>query len=188
MPIPFFRDRTPRSRATRLHIAQTLLQLLKKSPLEMITTTKLIQESHVSRMTFYKYFIRKEDVLTDYLYELVNAYRIDRGAHPEIHELFDYHAVCHCLHYFAQHWEAALTMIRSGMTGMMLQAVNDYVDAYVIPESKHHPMALYAYAGALCNAYIRWIQDPQNRTPEEIAQILCAKVSFLSSDTSYPRK
>ena len=65
---------TVRNQPIRICIAQALINLLAKKPLEDITITELVKAAHVSRMTFYKYYASKQDVLSDYMYEMMNQY------------------------------------------------------------------------------------------------------------------
>ena len=167
-----FAKHTQRNQATRLHIAQTLLRLLAKEPLNTITTTKLIQESNVSRMTFYKYYGSKQDVLADYLYEIVTAYRMDLKQHPEVGNFHEFSHICHCLRFFANYQDLFRILIHANLHGLILETINEYMDLYVLPEGEYSQYELYYYAGAISNTYTKWITSGQKQSPEAIATIL----------------
>lgn len=168
----FSAKRTPRNQATRLRIAQTLLALLQERPLAQITTSELIEKSHVSRMTFYKYFGTKEEVLADYLCEIISAYRADMKQAIHTGVFMDERHICHCLRFLQQYRLFFLTLIRSNLYGLMIDALNGYMDAYVLKEGNYSKYELYYFAGALCNLYTKWLQSGMSEPPEVIARLV----------------
>lgn len=55
---------------TKKHIVEVFSQLVDKYGYDQITVTMLIQESHIGRTTFYRYFKDKDDVL-DASYQMI---------------------------------------------------------------------------------------------------------------------
>lgn len=58
------------------------------------------------------------------------------------------------------------------MYSVIINAVNDYMDTYVLPASRYSRYELYYYAGALCNIYIKWLESGMLEAPEEIAKMV----------------
>ncbi len=52
---------------TQSWIIKALLKLLKDFPFNVLTITEICQEADVSRVTFYRYFNTKEDILLKYI-------------------------------------------------------------------------------------------------------------------------
>ena len=75
MPNP----KTEKNRETRRCIGEALLQLMKEKSLEEIRITDIVGMAHVSRMTYYKYYDHKIEVLSDYLDELEQSALIELG-------------------------------------------------------------------------------------------------------------
>ena len=163
---------TERNLFVRMYIANTLLTLMGNKPLEEITITELVKQANVSRMTFYKYYKSKMEVLTDYMYEMVNAYMEDAKKNKDIGDLHEYKHICHCFRFFQQYGPAIMTLVSANMYSVIINALNDYMDTYILPISMHTKYELYYYAGALCNTYIKWMEAGAKETPEEIARMV----------------
>ena len=59
----------------RTYIVEGLLRMMRKRPYESIKVTDIVREAGVSRMTYYRHFKAKSDVLTcliDYIIKSVN--------------------------------------------------------------------------------------------------------------------
>ena len=163
---------TNRNRYIRMCIAKTLIQLLAAKPLNEITVTALVKEANVSRMTFYKYYSSKEEVLSDYLYEIVNEYMQGLKQKEDIGGIHDLKHICYCLTFFKEHSSLIMTLVKADMYNVIMEALNNYMDQYVLPNSNDSRYDLYYYAGALCNVYIKWIERGAVESPEEIAEIV----------------
>ena len=58
------------------------------------------------------------------------------------------------------------------MYSVIINALNNYMDTYVLPVSNRSRYELYYYAGALCNTYIKWVESGMRESPEEISEIV----------------
>ncbi|MGL4737147.1 MAG: TetR/AcrR family transcriptional regulator [Cellulosilyticaceae bacterium] len=164
---------TTRNQPCRMCIAQTLIDLMKVKKLENITVTELVKKAHVSRMTFYKYYTSKEEVLSDYLYEMVNEYIADTREHvDDIGEVHDIKRICHCLNFFKAYSPFLLTLVAARQYSIIIEAINNYMDIYVIPTSRYAPYEVYYYAGALSNVFIKWLESGMEESPERIAEMI----------------
>lgn len=163
---------TARNQFVRMCIAKTLLRLMDEKNLEEITITELVKKANVSRMTFYKYYKSKQEVLEDYMYEIVNDYMEDAKRREDIGGFHDYSHICHCFQFFQQFESFIQTLIHANMYSVIINALNDYMDLYVMPDYNRTRYDLYYYAGALCNTYIKWVESGMKESPEEIAEIV----------------
>ena len=163
---------TDRNRYIRMCIARTLIQLMESKNLDDITITELVKKANVSRMTFYKYYKSKQAVLSDYMYEIVNDYVKDLKKRADIGKFHEFRRICHCFEFFKQYSNLIMILINSNMYSVVINAVNNYMDTYVLPVTHYSRYELYYYGGALCNTYIKWIENGMVETPEEIAKII----------------
>ena len=58
-------------------IYAALLNLTKEKPFKEITITDITKKANISRMTFYRYYTCKEDILLDHLAKVVEKYNLD---------------------------------------------------------------------------------------------------------------
>lgn len=163
---------TTRNQYIRLCIARSLLKLMEEKAFEKITITEIVNNANVSRMTFYKYYKSKLEVLSDYMYEIVNEYMKESKIRTDIGQFRDYKHICHCFTFFKQYSSFILTLIQANMHAVIMNALNDYMDTYVLQTSEYSRYELYYYAGALCNTYLKWIESGMQETPEEIATMV----------------
>lgn len=167
---------TARNQPVRMCIARTLIQLMERTELDQIKITELVRKANVSRMTFYKYYRTKQAVLEDYMYEIVNAYMEDAKGRADIGEFHDLRHICHCFEFFKKYHRFILILVKANKYSVVIQAINDYMDTYVLSNSEYTRYELYYYAGALCNTYIKWIEGGMVEEPEEIARVVYSHV------------
>ena len=67
-------NRSERNRFTRMNLGEAIIALMQKKDYDKITVSEIAQKAGVSRMTYYNYFETKEDVLSNYLEEIVLQY------------------------------------------------------------------------------------------------------------------
>ncbi len=163
---------TKRNQHIRLHIAESLIMMMKKKQLEDITITELVKEAHVSRMTFYKYYRTKTCVLQDYMYEMVSAYMLDVEQKPEIGGFHERAHILHCFEFFREYREFAHVLILSGLQYIITNALNDYMDTYMTSDGNDAKYKLYYYAGAICNVYLKWVENECAESPEELTDMI----------------
>lgn len=163
---------TVRNQYIRMCIAKALIQLLESKGLEEITITALAKAANVSRMTFYKYYTNKQEVVVDYMYELMSEYMDEINKRTDIGRFREQKHIYHCFMFFRQHATELMTLVKADMYSVIINTVNDYMDLYVLPGSGYSKFELYYYAGALCNIYIKWLEGNMVETPQEIAEIV----------------
>ena len=65
-----------------------------------------------------------------------------------------------------------MILANANMYSIIINALNNYMDGYVLPNFPYSRYELYYYAGALCNTFIKWIESGMRETPEEIATLV----------------
>lgn len=160
---------TIRNRFTRSCIAEALLSLMKKKDFSSIRVTDIVKRAGISRMTYYKYYETKNDVLSDYLTEIVNDYISEVNSRTDIGHFHDRKRICHCFSFFEKHHAFFEILLHANLYSIIIDAINNYMDSYLVPEGTHSRYELYYYAGALLNVYIKWLAHGRTETPDEMA-------------------
>lgn len=91
---------------TKDTISNTLLKLLEKNAFDDITISTIIDESHISRSTFYRHFKHKEDVLTYLYYQRFDSLFFDKNTRLSYYQL-----ASQSIQYANQHRKLLLNMI-----------------------------------------------------------------------------
>lgn len=161
-------------------IAETLIHMLLAEDLEDIRIKDLCDRAEVSRMTYYRYFTDKSEILEYYMEMIFDEFMEAERAKPEI----AFHTMEHivfCLEYFRQHGHYASCLYKAGMEGVMLKAINRYLrmnqfgnrlakDAEM--KNSRRAFMLYAYGGAIYNCYMQWVLEEYATDVQTIAQVI----------------
>lgn len=170
---------TKRNQFVRMCIGKALIQLLDTKAFEKITITEIVQHANVSRMTFYKYYKTKQEVLEDYMFEVVHAYYRDASCREDIGGVGDLKHICHGFYFFKQYSDFVMTLVKANQYTIIMNAINEYMLylAKDISVSMSH-YDLYYYAGAVCNVYMNWVMNGMKESPETMAQIVYRNIVF----------
>ncbi|MGL4949561.1 MAG: hypothetical protein ACRC5M_04205, partial [Anaeroplasmataceae bacterium] len=78
--------------------------------------------------------------------------------------------------YFRNYRKFVLSVIKSNMTHILLDGLNNYILQKTKKVGSHFsPIKLYAYSGALFNIYLEWIKNEKIGTIEEIVDAITVK-------------
>lgn len=155
-------------------ITTALIKLTKEKPLSSISVSELTEKAGVSRMTYYRNYSSKEEILRSYMNQIVTAYRedLDKMKTPETYGSYD--RILHCFRYFEKYQDFLNCLLKIGMGNILLNALSSYLlDTYYKDSSD---ITLYytlqAYAGALFNIYMAWMKNGAKESVEELAAIV----------------
>lgn len=155
-------------------ILTALIQLVEKKPFSQISISEIAERAGVSRMTYYRNYTSKEDILLLHTQELIQAYDNDLKSMNPPNPFGSYKNVLHCFYYFEK-WELFLScLIKAGMNSHLLDALTDYLIKTHYQNSSDRELyySLRAYAGSLYSMYIAWLQQSPRETPEMMADII----------------
>ena len=160
--------------ATKQAVVEALMRLLNKKAMDDISISELAKEAGISRMTFYRNYQVKEDVLLDHFKSVLEDYKKDNDEHYGEGRFSDRKNIVHCFEYFAKHKQFLEAVLKSGYYYTFLAIVDNYVmETWMKPgDGMEKEYRLHAFAGALFNVYISWVTNGYKETPEEIADIL----------------
>lgn len=160
---------TKRNQFTRMCIGEAVIALMKEKTFDKIKILDITLKAGVSRMTFYKYYHSKEEVLDDYLKEMVSGYVEKYQSNPAEH-FPNYEDTLNALNYFDQYADFFLVLAHSGCYSLLIDAINQYMEERIIPFYNISPYSIYYYAGALLNTFIKWEESGKTETAEVIAK------------------
>ena len=155
-------------------ITDALFALMQERPLDRITITDVIRRAEVARVSFYRNYASKEDVLVTLVRDVLETYRAEAD-----YDLTDYTSrrnVVRAFRYFERYRDYALNLYHSGFGAMLLEELNRFhVEiAGVMPAASPKRYQLYAFIGALLNTAIVWLQEDAPAPVETVAEeLLC---------------
>lgn len=160
-----------------LGLQKALLQLMADKPFSRITVAELAERAGVSRLTFYRNYASKEEVLTAYFDGLFDEYFQEMGNEgwPSLRE-----ALIRCFESWQAHADDTRLLIRNGLSDLIHQPFGRYLDQVL--DRVRPPIALTHtqrrfVVGGLFFVLVDWLEESDGRTADDLAgQIL----GFLS--------
>ncbi len=135
-----------------------LLKLIKEKPFSSITISELTAKAGVSRITFYRNYTSKEEVLTSYIHDILYDY-IQTHSNGKDHSgiFYDRAHVAHALRYFDQYRDFIDGLIECGFGILFLNELTSIALQIWNPDKQPSlNNQLIAYVGMLYNLYIAW--------------------------------
>lgn len=149
------------------YITQSLLYLMKKEKFENITVTDISKKAGVNRITFYRNFNSKEEVLKCYLDSITdNFIKTSKILYtPDNFQSYIIYLFTHLERYKA----IGILLYKSNMVHFL----KDEFDRIFLAKAKNSNET-YHYAfisGGLYNLYYYWIKNNFKENPQELANI-----------------
>lgn len=155
-------------------LAEALIKLLEGHALSEISVTDICKEAGFSRMTYYRNFQSKEDILTQYLHNMVDSFRRDCLERYPGKNSRSYELIHHGLAFFRQYRVVLQRLIDANLISILQESLNYYFETHIAGENpdmgRHYEM--YYYSGALVNIFSLWISRDLAESPEELARII----------------
>ena len=174
-------NKNERNRFTRMCLGDALIALMKQKDFKKITVSNISKKAGLSRVTYYKYYVQKEDIVNDYLAELVAEYIYEVNCHPEIGSMMTYKHILFSLNFFDKYADFFKTLENAGLHSLIINAMNTFMEENVFKEYPGSIYELYCYAGALLNIFLTWEKNNKNISSENLAQII---ENFIAKETN----
>lgn len=159
----------------KLYIVEALCALMKNTSFQDISITAVTKKAGVSRMSFYRNFESKEDVISYYIDYMMKAYLANSPIYqPGTHNFKTKAHIEFTLCYFREYREFFLCLDKEHLTGLLLSKIDAYISENVkVPQDDPtYHYRLYAFAGALYNVYIEWIKHNMTVPASALADML----------------
>ena len=150
------------------YIITALLQLMQKKPFAQISVTELCRKAGVSRMSFYRNFECKEDVLKKWCAGITDKFVAESGISYRENTLKDYFTTLftHVLQYremaFVLRRNSLLWIVRDDIDRVFFETYRGVYDEY----------KMHFITGGIFNACMLWVENGLRETPEELASRL----------------
>lgn len=154
------------------------MRLMKEKKFDKISVGELCKAAGVSRMTYYRSYNNKEDILLQHLDECFTVYLADLPAK-------DFYGVA--LSFF-QFWqgqarEFLIAVVRSGLSAQLMDRFYGYLDQIIpqmVPSEEVQPFVKSFLAGGLYKMLMDWMKTGTQTAPEEMAAFLAAGSKALT--------
>lgn len=158
----------------KIYMAEALISLMEHENIDSISITSIVDKAGVSRMTYYRYFEDKKELLSFYMEYLFDLYldTVDKNGEFEFRS---YEHILKSLDFFKQYRPFVLCLHNAGMSNIMLDSLNLYISR--LPKfnknDKELVYSMYLYAGALYNTYLQWMLYDIDTPSTVIARAIC---------------
>lgn len=163
-------------------ITDALFSLMHEKSLSDISITEIIKKSGVARVSFYRNYTSKEDVLVTLVRDILNQFQEE--AEYDLSDYLSYRHVLRNFQYLKKYESYVMDMYRSGFGTLILEELNVFHEmiAGFMPARSLDKYSIYIYIGALYDTAMVWLQNGSVETPEEVARYFCKKMKALEGE------
>lgn len=159
-------------------VFRALLELLEEKSMDEIKITELTGRAHVARMSFYRNYESKKDIIRQMLFFWLDEYL---ESHPYDTSYFaSYNNILFSLGFMKEHGKDLLSIHNLGMTTLLLETLNEFHEVLTgdMPQNDPERYQIYLYIGGLYNVAVIWMQSGMTESLEEIANIVSKYFSW----------
>ncbi|MBS6196685.1 MAG: TetR/AcrR family transcriptional regulator [Clostridiales bacterium] len=149
-------------------MADALLILLRKKPLENITIQEIATLADVGRVTYYRNFTSKEDILNFKLDKLMTEW-VEKEM--RVKDPTPYQLALKFFQFFAQNKELVQTLMQSELYLLLLRQLIDKLTIYGTPKQIGRYEQIFLSFG-LCGIILTWMNTGMKESPEEMGEIV----------------
>lgn len=161
---------------SKFYIVQALFRLMSEYDYEKISITDITKKAGVGRVTFYRHFKRKEDVLIYYFEHSKKRFEFSRRIYPRCRQ--DYvKVVTEVLNLFKENKEPLKSIKRARLEYLYLDYLNKrFSETFKKDYPGKSAYTPFIYSGMLFNVSMAWLE---NDCKEEVSDIAETIVSAL---------
>jgi len=155
---------------SRQWLMDALLALMEKRSFESITVTDITKKAGVARLTFYRHYESKEQIIEDYYSDTFNRFIEEI---TQASKVANRDALCRCFEYWRQEEKVVKTLVRHNMKDLLYDNIESYfrcIDGH--GSSFYNAFQKKFIGGGLITALIEWVLNPQGYSAEEMADML----------------
>lgn len=147
-------------------ITMALIQLMEKKDFNDISITELTKRAGVGRVSFYRNFEDKKDVLRKYLNDIQYEFMLSRKTNRHDSNFTEY--ITDLFAHLYNYRELAQLLLKADMFYLVKEQF-DYVFDH-LKTTGEEEYALFFLSGGLCNAFYYWASNNFAGSPKEIAE------------------
>ncbi len=147
------------------YITDALLMLMKKKDYRTISITEICEKAGVTRMSFYRNFESKEDILNRWLTAVTDDFLLVSGISYKNDSTKDYFVKLFT--HLGTHQTICTAMYKAGL----IHLVKDQFDRVFlsIHREEYDAYKSYFLAGGIYNVFLLWLINGCKEAPEELA-------------------
>lgn len=149
------------------YLQQALLLLMEKKHIDKINVSELCQKAGVSRMTFYRLYGDKVEIIKDMLSGI--GLDFTKQNNPLIDVDFKKYLII-LFGILKKYSNVTLVLMKSDLQ-YLLQ--NYFTYLFLINNDKSPIYNNYYFSGALWNVYLCWLKNGMEESEEQLADIIC---------------
>lgn len=159
------------SKLSKEWIIDALIYLMKRKSFEKITITEITKKAGVARLTFYRHFENKEQVLiarSQYLFENYFDEIKTNNKKIDIHQ-----ALLLCFHYWQQDSEVIALLEKNHLTYLLESSFYTFLGKIIENYTNFNTLNSLQKSfiiGGLTHSMIFWISSKSTQAPEEISK------------------
>lgn len=155
------------------NITKALFHLMHEKSFSDISISELIRAAGVARISFYRNYNSKEDVLVTLIEDVLENFR-DTIDSDET-DYYIYENIYKSFEYFEEYGDFVLDLYQFGYGSILLEKLNQFHEdiAGTMPNGSIERYKLYMYIGALFNTAIMWFQNGKKEDAGSIAGMFC---------------
>ena len=152
------------------YILEALLILIRKKEWQDISVTEICEKAGVTRMSFYRSFTGKEDVLRKWIGKVTDQFMAESGIDFLRDSREDY--LLKLFRHVTQYKERLLAIYRAGL----IHFVQEEFDRVMLDhyKGKYSDYQTSFLAGGIYNVFLLWLKKGCLETPEEMARMVGA--------------
>ena len=150
------------------YIMDSLISLMKRKDYRDISITEICENADVARMSFYRNFESKEDILRKWLAEVTDRFVAQSGISYKNDAPHDYFITLFT--HLASYREICGALYKAGLAYLL----KDEFDRVFlsIHGGEYDDYKSYFHAGGVYNVFLLWLMRDCEETPEELADKL----------------
>lgn len=161
---------------TKAYINMALFALMQKKDYDDISVKEICEKAGVSRMSFYRYYMMKDDIFINYCDERFEEFYDGIG---EIENLDLNTFSLEIFKFVYKYMKQIKILFMAHREFMLLEQLNSYA-RYVfanlksdfLPTEKNNPVYAFFMAGGLFNVIVYWVNSPTPVSPEKLNDML----------------
>lgn len=147
-------------------LSNTLINLINEEQYEAISISELCSKAGVGRMSFYRNFNSKDDILIKYLYEITNKFITDEKM------LYSYPTFNDYIIKLFNHFKKNKIICKNLYRINKLHLIKNIFDDVFINCNRYNEYKAYYISGSLYNIFYCWVKNNFKESPEEIANLI----------------
>ena len=148
-------------------LTEALLKLLQTKCLNDVSVSELCDTAGLSRLSFYRNYASKEDILRQHLSHITSVFLTATSVNFRTTPKKDF--IIYLIRHMEQHKKIVSLLIDNGLSYLLKEEFDEAftrsVDIY------HDPYRCYVASGAYFNLIYYWFLNDCRETPEQLAEM-----------------